>query len=126
VFRQRLNDLADRISNVMHTLDVRIDSRIKAQNLGLMRSMERSTQLQLRLQTLVEGLSVIAAAYYLVGLIAYMTKGGAAALKGGAATDMTIGAVTVPVVLLIYLFVSRLRHKVLMETGEENTRVEKL
>jgi uncharacterized membrane-anchored protein len=123
VFRQRLNDLANRISNVMHTLDVRIDSRIKAQNLGLMRSMERSTQLQLRLQTLVEGLSVIAAAYYLVGIIAYMTKGGAAAFKGGTATDMIIGAVTVPVVLLIYLFVSRLRHKVLKETGDENTRV---
>ncbi|MFN3451824.1 MAG: DUF3422 family protein, partial [Sphingorhabdus sp.] len=111
-------------SNVMHTLDVRIDSRIKAQNLGLMRSMERSTQLQLRLQTLVEGLSVIAAAYYLVGLIAYMTKGGAAALKGGAATDVIIGAVTLPVVLLIYLFVNRLRHKVLKETGEENARIE--
>jgi uncharacterized membrane-anchored protein len=110
----------------MHTLDVRIDSRIKAQNLVLMRSMERSTQLQLRLQTLVEGLSVIAAAYYLVGIIAYMTKGGAAALKGGAPTDMIIGAITIPIVLLIYLFVSRLRHKVLKETGDENTRVEKL
>ena len=124
VFRKRLGDIAERISGVMHTLDVRIDSRIKAQNLGLMRSMERSTQLQLRLQTLVEGLSVIAAAYYLVGLIAYMTKG-AAAIKTGYATDMIVGAITLPVVLLIYLFVNRLRHKVLQETGEENARIEK-
>ena len=89
-----------------------------------MRSMERSTQLQLRLQTLVEGLSVIAAAYYLVGLIAYMTKG-AAAIKTGYATDMIVGAITLPVVLIIYLFVNRLRHKVLQETGEENARIEK-
>ncbi len=124
VFRQRLDDIADRISRIMHTLDVRIDSRIKSQNLGLMRSMERSTQLQLRLQTLVEGLSVIAAAYYLVGLIAYMTKGAAAIEKGGV-TDMVIGAVTIPVILLIYLFVNRLRHKVLKESGEENSRIEK-
>ena len=108
----------------MHTLDVRIDSRIKSQNLGLMRSMERSTQLQLRLQTLVEGLSVIAAAYYLVGLIGYVTKGAAAIEKGGA-TDIVIGAVTIPVILLIYLFVNRLRHKVLQESGEENSRIEK-
>ncbi len=123
VFRQRLDDIADRISRVMHTLDVRIDSRIKAQNLGLMQSMERSTQLQLRLQTLVEGLSVIAAAYYLVGLIAYMTKGVAAIEKGGQ-TDLIIGAITLPVILLIYLFVNRLRHKVLKESGEGNSRIE--
>ena len=124
VFRKRLSDIAERISGVMHTLDVRIDSRIKAQNLVLMRSMERSTQLQLRLQTLVEGLSVIASAYYLVGLIAYMTKG-VAATKGGSSSEILVGAVTLPVVLLIYLFVNRLRHKVLKESDEENAHTKK-
>lgn len=122
VFRTRLDHIAERISGVMHTLDVRIDSRIKAQNLSLMQSMERSTQLQLRLQTLVEGLSVIAAAYYLVGLIAYMTKG-MAALSSGSQSEIFIGAVTVPVILLIYLLVNRLRHKVLKESGEGNARI---
>ncbi len=116
VFRQRLSHIAERISGVMHTLDVQIDSRIKAQNLGLMRSMERSTQLQFRLQTLVEGLSVIAAAYYLVGLIAYISKG-VAAFPSGSRTEMFVGAVTLPVILLIYIFVRHLRHKVLNETG---------
>jgi uncharacterized membrane-anchored protein len=120
VFKARLSHIAERISGVMHTLDVRIDSRIKAQNLSLMQSMERSTQLQLRLQTLVEGLSVIAAAYYLVGLIAYMTKG-ASALSSGSKTDLFIGAATIPVILLIYLLVNRLRHKVLRETSEKNS-----
>lgn len=124
VFRKRLSDIAERVSGVMHTLDVRIDSRIKAQNLVLMRSMERSTQLQFRLQTLVEGLSVIAAAYYLVGLIAYMTEG-VAATKSGSISEMFVGAVTLPIVLLIYLFVNRLRHKVLMESGAENAYTEK-
>lgn len=124
VFRQRLRDIAERISGVMHTLDVRIDSRIKAQNLVLMRSMERSTQLQFRLQTLVEGLSVIAAAYYLIGLIAYMTKG-VAATKSGSISEIFVGVVTLPIVLLIYLFVNRLRHKVLMESGAENAHTEK-
>ena len=108
----------------MHTLDVRIDSRLKAQDLVLMRSMGGSTQLLFRLQTLVEGLSVIAAAYYLVGLIAYMTKG-VAATKGGSISEMFVGAVTLPIVLLIYLFVNRLRHKVLMESGAENAHIEK-
>ncbi len=122
VFRQRLSHIAERISGVMHSLDVRIDSRIKAQNLGLMRSMERSTQLQLRLQTLVEGLSVIAAAYYLVGLIGYISKG-VSAFPSGSKSEIFVGAITLPVVLLIYLFVRYLRHKVLKETEEGNARI---
>lgn len=113
-FRQRLDHIAERISGVMHTLDVRIDSRIKTQNLSLMRSMERSTQLQLRLQTLVESLSIIAAAYYLVGLIAYAIKG-AAGLEKGAWVDVAIGATTLPVVLLIYGLVHMLRKRVLSD-----------
>jgi uncharacterized membrane-anchored protein len=111
-FGQRLAQLADRISGVMHTLDVRIDSRIKAQNLQLMQSMERSTQLQFRLQTLVEGLSIIAAAYYLVGLFAFVAKGADAIGKGWSA-EALVGAATLPVVLFIYLLVRRLRQKVL-------------
>lgn len=111
-FRQRLDHIAERISGVMHTLDVRIDSRIKTQNLSLMRSMERSTQLQLRLQTLVESLSIIAAAYYLVGLIAYAIKGAAGVAKGYW-VDVAIGATTLPVVLLIYGLVHMLRKRVL-------------
>lgn len=117
VFRQRLSHIAERISGVMHTLDVRIDSRIKAQNLSLMQSMERSTQLQFRLQTLVEGLSVIAAAYYLVGLIAYVAKG-VAAFPKGPSYELFVGAITLPVVLIIYAFVHYLRNKVLKETGK--------
>ena len=119
VFRTRLSHIAERISGVMHTLDVRIDIRIKAQNLGVMQSMERSTQLQLRLQTLVEGLSVIAAAYYLIGLTAYIVKG-VAAYPSGFSSEVLIGAITVPVILLIYALVRRLRYKVLKETEAEN------
>lgn len=115
VFRNRLSHIAERISRVMHTLDVGIDTRIKAQNLSLTQSMERSTQLQFRLQTLVEGLSIIAAAYYLVGLIGYVTKG-VAALESGAEADIFIGAITLPVILAIYLLVHRLRGKVLKDT----------
>jgi uncharacterized membrane-anchored protein len=118
VFRARLSHIAERISGVMHTLDVQIDSRIKSQNLSLMRSMERSTQLQFRLQTLVEGLSVIAAAYYLIGLIAYVVKG-VEGLSHGSQSSIIVGAITLPVVLLIYFFVRRLRDKVLKESDAE-------
>lgn len=112
VFRGRLERIAERISSVMHTLDVRVDTRIKAQNLALTRSMERSTQLQLRLQTLVEGLSIIAAAYYAVGLIAHLIRG-ATAINEGDTAETIIGVSVLPIVLVIYLFVHRLKGSVL-------------
>ncbi len=119
VFQSRLGHIAERIARIMHTLDVRVDTKIKAQNLRLMKSMERSTQLQLRLQTLVEGLSVIAAAYYMVGLIAYVVKGVAAVPKGSL-TDLIIGGAAIPVIIAIYWLVHRLRGKVLKENEGKN------
>jgi uncharacterized membrane-anchored protein len=119
VFRRRLGDIAERISGVMHTLDVRIDSRIKAQNLQLMQSMERSTLLQLRLQTLVEGISVLAAAYYLIGLIGYVIKG-VESFPGKSWSNIIIGAITIPVILFIYFMGQRLRNKVLQEAGTKD------
>lgn len=115
VFTERLARIAERISRVMHTLDVRVDTRIKEQNLLLTKRMERSIQLQFRLQSLVEGLSVIAAAYYLVGLIAFLVKG-ASAFPDGFGTEVIIGLVTLPVILLIYAFVHRTRGTVLKES----------
>lgn len=115
VFRGRLERIAERISSVMHTLDVRVDTRIKAQNLVLTKSMERSTQLQLRLQTLVEGLSIIAAAYYTVGLIAHVIKG-IAAIPQGDTVEIIIGTSALPIVFVIYLLVHRLKGSVLKET----------
>lgn len=118
VFRQRLGYIAERISAAMQALDTRIDSRIKSQNLSLMRSMERSFQLQVRLQTLVESLSIIAAAYYLIGLIAYAIKG-ISAYPAGPWSDVLIGALVLPVVVLIYILVHVLRTRVLRATGKE-------
>lgn len=114
VFQARLDQIASRIAGVMHALDVRIDSRIKAQNLQLMRSMERSTQLQFRLQSLIESLSIIAAAYYLVGLIGFVVKG-VAAWPSGSKTEIILGALTLPVVLVIYGLLHVIRARVLTE-----------
>jgi uncharacterized membrane-anchored protein len=114
VFRKRLDDISGRISAVMHTLDVRIDSRIKAQNLQLMQSMERSTQLQVRLQSLVEGLSVLASAYYLIGLIGYLAKG-ADSWAGTTWSNVLIGAITLPIIMSIYWMGKRMRSRLFQD-----------
>lgn len=63
---------AERFASLLRT---RIETRIENQNARLLLSMEKSATLQLRLQQLVEGLSVVALSYYVVGLLSYATKG---------------------------------------------------
>jgi len=114
-FNGRLRRLSERSGDAIALLNTRIDTRIKAQNLDLLRSMESSFNLQLRLQNLVEALSVIAASYYAVALIAYMAKG-AVGLGKGNMVDVAIGLVTPVVILTIFLLVSRIRHRFIRET----------
>ena len=109
-FVERLRRLAERTGDAIALLNTRIDTRIKAQNLELLRSMEGSFNLQLRLQHLVEALSVIAAGYYAVGLIAYVLKG-AAAFPDGDTKDVIVAAVVPLVLLAIIVFMSRMRRR---------------
>jgi uncharacterized membrane-anchored protein len=72
--------------------------------------MNARTQLQLRLQATVEGLSVAAISYYVVGLFGYLVKG---AHDAGVAVEPTLAtALFVPVaVLAIWWVVRRIRSR---------------
>jgi uncharacterized membrane-anchored protein len=73
-FTERLEDLAERASWVSSLIRTRIETTLSRQNTDLLRSMNRRTRMQLRLQQTVEGLSVLAISYYAIGLIGYMLK----------------------------------------------------
>jgi uncharacterized membrane-anchored protein len=78
--------------------------------------MNERTRLQLRLQQTVEGLSVAAISYYVVGLAAYVIKG----LKEGALITIDPGLATaafVPVAVLSVAFVVR---RIRGRHGDEN------
>lgn len=51
-----------------------IDVELERQNTVLLNTMNKRAAMQLRLQQTVEGLSVAAISYYVVGLIGYLTK----------------------------------------------------
>ena len=72
--------------------------------------MNERTRLQLRLQTTVEGLSVAAISYYVVGLLGYVLKG---VHEEGVPINISIAtAISVPVVALaIWWIVRRIRKK---------------
>lgn len=67
--RNRLNDVSRRITRTTSLLQARVDLAIQEQNQSLLWSMNRRSQVQLRLQQTVEGLSVVAISYYLVSLL---------------------------------------------------------
>ena len=110
----RERQLSERAANLTSLLRARINTRIENQNGRLLRSMERSASMQLRLQQLVEGLSVVALSYYLVGLVGYMLKG-MAHLTPGLDPDLVIALLVVPVVLAVWLALKSLKTRLLGE-----------
>lgn len=74
-FTARERRMSQRAGQITSLLRTRIETRIENQNAKLLRSMESSASMQLRLQQLVEGLSVVALSYYLLGLASYGLKG---------------------------------------------------
>jgi uncharacterized membrane-anchored protein len=77
----------------------------------VLESMNRRAKLQLRLQETVEGLSIAAVTYYVVGLIGYAAKG-AKAYGLGIDPEVEI-AVSIPIVAAIVAYgVYRIRRLV--------------
>jgi len=74
-FSGRLEDLSQRVAWTMAFLRTRVDTALSQQNRDLLKSMDRRTQLQLRLQEIVEGLSVVAISYYLLSIVGYILRG---------------------------------------------------
>ncbi len=71
---QRMRDIAERIAHASGLLATRVGIAREQQNQHLLASMDRRSQLQLRLQQTVEGLSVAAITYYGAGLSSYVAK----------------------------------------------------
>lgn len=71
----RQEALSKRVAQTMQLLSTRVDITRERQNQNVLEQMNRRARMQLRLQQTVEGLSVAAITYYVVGLVAYLAKG---------------------------------------------------
>ena len=67
--------LSEKLTRATTLLRTWVDVEVEQQNRDLLASMNNRARLQLRLQQTVEGLSVAAVSYYVVGLIGYLAKG---------------------------------------------------
>ena len=107
---ERQANLSEKLSRAANLLRTRVDVELERQNRDLLKSMNDRTRLQLRLQTTVEGLSVAAVSYYVVGLFHYLIEG---AHQKGVPVDTTLAtALFVPVAVFgIWLMVRVIRKR---------------
>jgi uncharacterized membrane-anchored protein len=117
---QRLRDLSDRVAQTSGLLSTRVDIAREKQNQALLASMDKRAKLQLRLQQTVEGLSVAAITYYVVGLVNWLFK---AILAAGINVNVELATgLSIPViVLLVALAVRRARRRV-VGSDDDHTR----
>jgi uncharacterized membrane-anchored protein len=108
---QRLHDLSERVAQASSLLSTRVDITRERQNQALLASMDRRAKLQLRLQQTVEGLSVAAIVYYVVGLVGYLAKG-LKALGLRIEPDLAVG-LTLPAVVAVVMLALRRARRVL-------------
>jgi uncharacterized membrane-anchored protein len=115
---RRMSELPERVARASGLLSTRVDIARERQNQALLASMDRRARLQLRLQETVEGLSVAAITYYVVGLVGYAAK----ALKSaglGVEPDPVTGIAIPVVAILAALGVRHVRRRIVSaEHGE--------
>ena len=107
----RVKSLAERSERASNLLRTRVEVALEAQNQQVLKSMEKRSLQQLRLQETVEGLSVVAISYYLIGILSKLIEG-----FGSYAHVETklVSIVIIPIVVfLVWYGIRRLRKHIL-------------
>jgi uncharacterized membrane-anchored protein len=111
---RRQDALSQRVSRISNLLRTRVEIEQQQSSQQLLAAMNRRQGLQLKLQATVEGLSVAAITYYIVGLVSYLAKG--AHVIGWPWSAESTAAVAIPIVAVaVWASLRRLHHKVLRD-----------
>lgn len=108
---QRQSSLSLKLARAANLLRTRVDVELEQQNQQLLKSMNARTRLQLRLQSTVEGLSVAAITYYVVGLFGYIVKAGHDSGRLHIEPSIVTAAFVPVAALTIWWIVGRIRRR---------------
>lgn len=109
---RRQDALSQRVSRISNLLRTRVEIEQQQSSQALLLAMNTRQDLQLKLQATVEGLSVAAITYYIVGLVSYLAK--AAQALGWPFSAEATAAGAIPVVALgVWLSLRRLHARLL-------------
>ncbi|WP_404406464.1 DUF3422 family protein [Pelagibacterium halotolerans] len=107
---KRIAVLSAKIERGIELLNLRIGLDMQIQNTQVLETIARTSQSQFRLQRTVEGLSIIAITYYLLGIIGYALAGPLSVLHWDKTMALSIAA---PFALLgVWLSMRAIRKKV--------------
>jgi uncharacterized membrane-anchored protein len=101
---QRIEALEKSFEGMVGIIRTRIDLAMEQQNLTILSSVDRTTKAQVRLQRMVESLSIVVQAYYLAGLGSYLFK--ALEHHGWLADAATATALFIPVAFGLAFFLT--------------------
>jgi uncharacterized membrane-anchored protein len=108
---RRQDALSQRVSRISNLLRTRVEIEQQQSSQALLATMNSRQGMQLKLQSTVEGLSVAAITYYIVGLISYLAKG--ASHWGWPWSPEMTAAAAIPVVAVgVWWSLRRLHHRV--------------
>lgn len=108
---RRQDALSQRVSRISNLLRTRVEIEQQQSSQALLKTMNDRQDLQLKLQSTVEGLSVAAITYYIVGLVSYMAKG--AQKLGWPLSGELTAAMTIPFVAFgVWWSLRRLHQKI--------------
>ena len=109
---RRQDALSQRVSRISNLLRTRVEIGQQQSSQALLATMNRRQDLQLQMQATVEGLSVAAITYYIVGLVSYLAKGAGA--LGWPFSPETTAACAIPFVAAgVWLSIRRLHSRLL-------------
>jgi len=112
----RQESLSKRVARATQLLSTRVAVSREGQSQELLETMARRAKLQLRLQQTVEGLSVAAVTYYVVGLIGYAARGVQEA--GLAVNPALVMAISIPFVAGALAFGVRRMRKMIAQRDD--------
>ena len=113
---RRQDALSQRVSRMSNLLRTRVEIEQQQSSQALLATMNHRQDLQLKMQSTVEGLSVVAITYYIVGLVSYLAKG--TQKLGWPLSPETTAAIAIPVVAVgVWWSLRRLHHKVFHKHG---------
>ena len=113
---RRQDALSQRVSRISNLLRTRVEIEQQLSSQALLTTMNRRQDLQLQLQSTVEGLSVAAITYYIVGLVGYLAKG--AQKVGWPFSPESTTAVAIPLVALtVWWSLRQIHHRIQGKLG---------
>jgi len=109
---RRQDALSQRVSRISNLLRTRVEIEQQQSSQALLATMNQRQDLQLKMQSTVEGLSVAAITYYIVGLVSYLAKAGHT--LGWPLSAETTSAAAIPLVAIgVWVSLKRLQSKFL-------------